>query len=199
MKRKLVPIIALFAGLALLAILIQRHFTWDELIAHETLLRERIAEHPVHAVLAGFSIYVLVCLVPGTTGKSLIFGWLYGIWLGVLIVNFGLTVAAMLAFFASRYLFRDAVQSRCGYQLRRIDNAIQRDGASYLFMLRVLHCPYTFTNYAFGATSMRTSSFWWASQLGMLPGNIIFVYAGSQVPSLRQLADEGVAEVFSCN
>ena len=79
----------------------------------------------------------------------------------------------------------------------KIDDAIQRDGASYLFMLRVLHCPYTITNYVCGATPMRARSFWWASQLGMLPGNIIFVYAGSRVPSVRQLADEGVGAVFS--
>ena len=197
MKRKIIPIIAFFAILALIAILVHRNLSWNELIAHETVLRERIAERPFLAVLSGFGIYVLVSLVPGTTGKSLVFGWLFGLWRGVLTVNLGLTVAAMATFLASRYIFRDVVQARFGYHLRRIDDAISRDGASYLFMLRVLHCPYSVTNYAFGATPMRATSFWWASQLGMLPGNIIFVYAGSRVPSLSQLANEGVAGVFS--
>lgn len=197
MKRKAVPIIVFFACVALIAVLLQRHFTWDELIVHETTLRERIASDPIPAVMIAFGVYTLVSLVPGTTGKSLVLGWLFGVWLGTLIVNFGLTIAAIVMFFASRYLLRDAVQSRFGYQLRRIDEAIQRDGASYLFLLRVLHCPFTVTNYACGATSMRAGSFWWASQLGMLPGNVVFVYAGAQVPSLSQLAHEGAASILS--
>ncbi|MDP6557641.1 MAG: VTT domain-containing protein [Pirellulaceae bacterium] len=197
MKRKIIPIIVFVSLVALIAIMAHRYLTWEELVLHETALREQIAERPIRTLLIGFGIYVLVCLVPGTTGKSLVFGWLFGLWRGVMIVNCGLTVAAIMTFFASRYILRDVVQSRFGYHLRRIDDAIQRDGASYLFMLRVLHCPYTFTNYAFGATPIRASSFWWATQLGMLPGNIIFVYAGSRVPSVRQLADEGVASVFS--
>jgi uncharacterized membrane protein YdjX (TVP38/TMEM64 family) len=197
MKRKVIPLIAFISLVVLIAITAHRYLTWEQMVLHEDALRAGIADRPFLAVLIGFGIYVLVCLVPGTTGKSLVFGWLFGFLRGVLIVNLGLTVAALLTFFASRYALRDIVQSKYGYRLRRIDDAIQRDGASYLFMLRVLHCPYTITNYVCGATPMRASSFWWASQLGMLPGNIIFVYAGSQVPSVRQLADEGVWAVFS--
>lgn len=197
MKRKLVPIIVLLAGLLLLVIVVESRFSWDELVTQESGLRARIAAHPLLAVLIGFVVYVLLSFVPGASGKSLVVGWLFGMWAGVVIVNVGLTLVAILTFLASRYLFRDAVQSRFGYHIQRIDDAIHRDGDSYLFMLRVLHSPYTVTNYAFGATSMRTGGFWWATQLGLLPGNIIFVYAGTQVPSLRQLADEGAASVFS--
>lgn len=197
MKRKLVPIIVLFAGLVLLIILVQHYLSWDELVSQEFALRQKIAAQPMYAALIGFSVYFLISFIPGASGKSLVVGWLFGMWAGVFIVNVGLTLVAIVSFLASRYLFRDAVQSRFGYHIQRIDEAIERDGPTYLFILRMLHCPFTITNYAFGATSMRTGGFWWATQLGMLPQNIIFVYAGSQVPSLRQLADEGAASVFS--
>ena len=197
MKRKLIPIIVLFSGLMLLVIFVQHRLSWEELVAHELTLRARIAAQPFLAVVIGFTIYVVISFVPGASGKSLIVGWLFGVWAGVFIVNVGLTIVAVLTFLASRYLFRDAVQSRFGHHIQRIDDAVQRDGASYLFMLRMLHAPYTLTNYAFGATAMRTRGFWWATQLGLLPQNIIFVYAGSQVPSLRQLADEGPMGAFS--
>ncbi len=197
MKRRLVAICGFVVFITLIAMIVQRYVTWDELVAHEATLRERIATNPVRATLVGCCVYTLVCLVPGTTGKSIVFGWLYGVWLGVLIVNSGLTIAAIVTLLASRYILQELVQARLGPRLRRIDEALARDGACYLFMLRLVHCPYSITNYVFGATSMRVRSFWWASQLGMLPGNIVFVYAGSQVPSLRQLADEGVRSVFS--
>lgn len=197
MNRRLISIIGLLAVVTIIALVISRYLTWGELTAHETTLREQIARNPIRALVIGLGIYTVVCLVPGTTGKSLVLGWLYGVWQGVVIVNLGLTIAAVLTFFASRHIFRDVVQSRFGYHLRRIDDAVQRDGGCYLFMLRVIHCPYSVTNYICGATSMRVRSFWWASQLGMLPGNFVFVYAGSRVPSLRQFANEGVAAAFS--
>lgn len=197
MKRRLISLTLFLAFMAVITVLARQYFTWAELIAHETSLREGITHRPIQSILIGFGVYTVVCLIPGTTGKSLVFGWLYGIWQGGVIVNFGLTVAAVLTFLASRYLLRDVVQEKFGHHLQTIDNAVQRDGASYVFMLRVLHCPYSFTNYLCGATSMRVSSFWWATQLGMLPGNIVFVYAGSRVPSLSQFADHGAASVFS--
>ncbi len=197
MRRRIVLLLVLFTVVAVSAIVAQKHLSLDELILHETSLRAQIANVPMMGVLIGFAIYTIVCFVPGTTGKSLIVGWLFGVWKGTLVVNCGLTVAAIATFLASRYLLRDVVEARFGYHLQRIDNAVQRDGGCYLFMLRVIHCPYSVTNYMCGATSMRLRSFWWASQLGMLPGNIVFVYAGAQLPSLQQLADEGAAGVIS--
>ncbi len=197
MRRRIVAIVALLAAIGVSTIVVQRHLSLDELITHEALLRTQITDAPMTGVLIGFGIYTIICFVPGTTGKSLIVGWLFGVWQGTIVVNFGLTVAASATFLASRYILRDLVKAKFGYQLRRIDDAIQRDGGCYLFMLRVVHCPYSVTNYLCGATSMRLRSFWWASQLGMLPGNIVFVYAGAQLPSLRKLADEGAAGVFS--
>ena len=201
MRRKLllfVPIVLLTAiAVAAKSGWLGEGFTWNEIVAHDTELRSYIEAHPTGSVFIGLGVYVLLSLIPGTTGKAIVAGWLYGVWLGTFIVNVGLTIAALVVFFASRYLLRDLVQAKFKNQLAWIDKAIERDGANYLFTLRVLHCPYSATNYVFGATSMKARSFWWASQLGMLPGCIVFAYAGAQLPSLRRLADDGFSDVLS--
>jgi len=115
----------------------------------------------------------------------------------VVLVNAGLTIAAMIAFFVARYVVRELVELKLGYYLHRFDAAVERDGGFYLFALRVLHAPYTFLNYSFGATTIRPRTFWWASQLGMLPGNLVFVYAGAQVPSLNELAEKGIWSIVT--
>jgi uncharacterized membrane protein YdjX (TVP38/TMEM64 family) len=201
MRRKLlllIPVVGLtFVALAAKLGWFGQTFTWAEMVTHDTAARMYIENHPIGSVLIGLSLYVLASLIPGTTGKALIAGWLFGAWLGTVIVNVGLTVAAMIIFFVSRYLLRDLVQLKFQHQLAWLNKAIARDGATYLFTLRILHCPYSVTNYVFGPTAMKARSFWWASQLGMLPGNIVFAYAGSQVPSLRRLTEHGVAEILS--
>ncbi len=191
----------LFLGLILLGVAVYlalRHFlTLEIVLARETQLRSWMSHHRLRAFLAGLAIYTLLSFVPGTTGKSLVFGWLFGFWIALLQVNLALTAAALGSFFLSRYFLRDAVRSRFGFYIDRFDNALARDGGSYVIALRLLHVPYTFVNYAFGATSIRWITFWWSSQLGMLPGNIVFVLAGAQLPSLRALSHNGLHAMFS--
>lgn len=197
MKRKLVAFVVILALVGLLWLLLRRHLTLETLAAHETRLRRLIVAHPLAGFALAYLIYTAVSLVPGTTGKALVSGWLFGLWRGTLLVNFALTTAAVMTFLLSRHLLREAVQSKLGFYVNRLDQAIERDGPFYLFALRMMHAPYTVTNYACGTTSMATGSFWRATQLGMLPGNIVFVYAGAQLPTLRQAAEEGVGGVFS--
>jgi uncharacterized membrane protein YdjX (TVP38/TMEM64 family) len=142
-------------------------------------------------------VYTLLSLVPGTSGKAVVFGWLYGFWLGLVQVNVGLTIAAVISFLLSRHVFRDTIQSRFSYTMDRIDDAVQRDGAFLVIALRLLHVPFTFVNYSMGTTSIRTSTFWWSSQLGMLPGCILFVLAGAQLPTLKELLARGSAAIFT--
>lgn len=197
MKRKLVVLATLVASILVLWVLLRRHVTLEALASHENDLRTLLAERPLASFCIGYVAYFLVSLVPGTTGKSLIIGWLFGLWQGVLMVNFGLTTAAVLTFFVSRYLIRDAVQSRFGYYLFRVNKALEGDGAYYLFALRMMHAPFSVTNYAMGATNMPARPFWWSTQLGMLPGNVVFVYAGTQIPTLEEAYKAGLASIFS--
>jgi uncharacterized membrane protein YdjX (TVP38/TMEM64 family) len=169
----------------------------DWLIAEEMRLRGALAEAPVLGFVAGFIVYVGVSLVPGTTGKAILAGWFYGFWPALVLVNVGLTVAALISFFVSRYVCLETIQNRFGPRLERVNRALDREGAGYLFCARVLHVPYCLTNYVMGATPLPWRGFWWATQLGMLPGNVVFVYAGARLPTLEVLAEEGPSALFT--
>lgn len=197
MKRKLLVLFAAVLLLAVIAFLFRRHLSLEQLIAHEDGLRQAIAAHGWRAFFLGFLLYVVASLVPGTIGKSLVYGWLFGFWQALLIVNVSLTAAATLTFWFGRFLFRDALYSRFGHYLLRVNAAIESDGPWYLITLRMLHVPFTFVNYAMSATSMKGRTFWWATQLGLLPGNAVFVYAGVHLPTLRRLQEHGLHGLIS--
>ncbi|MEX0819800.1 MAG: VTT domain-containing protein, partial [Pirellulaceae bacterium] len=110
---------------------------------------------------------------------------------GLLVVNVGLTIAAVIMFLLSRYLVRDAVYSRLGWFIERLNRGLRAGQGGYLLILRLLHAPFTLTNYAVGTTNVGVRQFWWTTQLGLLPGNIAFVLAGASLPSLRELAQQG--------
>ena len=95
-------------------------------------------------------------------------------------------------------MFRDAIQARFGDRLARFNQALAREGAFYLFTLRLVFAvPFFVVNLVMGLTPIRVRTFWWVSQLGMLPATCIYIYAASKVPSLKQLAEKGVGEIFS--
>lgn len=197
MKYRLLALFGFVALVGTLVVLYRNYVTIDLLVEQEKSLRTWLDAHPVLGFLAGFGVYLVVCFVPGTTGKSFVVAWLFGFWQGVIQVNVALTIAAMLTFWLSRYVFREAVLSRSGASLLRIDEAISREGAFYLFSLRVLHSPYSVTNYVMGATSISSFGFWWSTQLGLLPGNIIFIYAGTQIPSIQKISEEGLTSFIT--
>lgn len=197
MKRKLWVLAIFVTAVAAGAYVLQRYFTLEAIAAQEARLRALLDARPLASFFAGLLAYTLLSFIPPTTGKSLIFGWLFGLWQGVLMANLGLTTAAVATFLVSRYVLREGLRSRFGLHLARLDKAIERDGAYYVFALRMMHAPYTFTNYAMGTTGLRTRSFWWSTQLGLLPGNFVFIYAGTQLPTLEQAANAGIASVFS--
>lgn len=191
----------LFAVFALLLVALaytnRQYWNLEVLVAHEADLRNRVRAQPAVAYGAALLVYVAVSLIPGTTGKAIVYGWLFGLWWGTLIVNCGLTMAAMITFQTSRYLFHDAIWDRYGRLLEGLDRRFERDGPFYLLVLRLIHAPYTLVNYAMGATQISPGGFWWATQLGLLPGNIVLVYAGSRLPSLAQLSERGVRSLLT--
>lgn len=189
--RRIIALLVFAIAIAAAFILLRRYLTWEALIAREDQLRQLVETFPATSLLAALAVYVAASLVPGTSGKSLVFGWLFGFWAGLVIVNVGLTAAALISFFVIRYVFQAAAHARLGRLIRRIDGALRREGAFYLLTLRLIHAPYTMTNYAAGATTVRTRTFWWTTHLGLLPGNAVFVLAGAQIPSLRVLIEEG--------
>ena len=132
-------------------------------------------------------LYVVVTALslPGAAVMTLAGGALFGLGWGLVIVSFASTIGATLAFLVSRHLLRDSVQSRFGERLKAINDGIARDGAFYLFTLRLVPVfPFFLINLLMGLTPIRVSTYYWVSQLGMLPGTFVYVLAGSELATL---------------
>jgi len=143
-------------------------------------------------VAAGyFLLYVLMAAVslPGAAVMSLAGGALFGLAWGTLLVSFASTIGATLAFLVSRYLLRDVVQRRFGAWARAVDEGFARDGAFYLFTLRLLPLPFFLVNLVMGLTPIGVATFYWVSQIAMLGATVVYVNAGTQIARLGSLAD----------
>jgi len=144
--------------------------------------------HPLQAALGFFAIYVVVTglSLPGAAVLTLVAGAVFGLLWGVVIVSFASTIGATLAFVASRYLLRDWVQGKFGDKLKPINEGVAREGAFYLFALRLVPAfPFFVINLVMGLTPIKTLTFYWVSQLGMFAGTIVYVYAGTQLGQFR--------------
>ncbi len=166
----------------------------------ETRLREYQLHHPVLVVGIAFLIYVGVTglSLPGAVPLSLLYGWYFGWGPALLLVSFASTMGATVAFLLSRYLFRKAIEHRFGTRLASFNQALEREGPFFLFTLRLIPAvPFFAINAVMGLTPIRTRTFWWVSQLGMLPGTAVYIYAGSNAPNLSVLAEQGVNAIFT--
>src|SRR5206468_1011962 len=113
-------------------------------------------------------------------------GALFGLLWGTVIVSFASSIGATLAFLTARYLLRDWVQARFGDKLKPINDGVAREGAFYLFALRLVPAfPFFVINLVMGLTPLPTRTFYWVSQVGMLAGTIVYVYAGTQLGQFR--------------
>jgi len=172
-------------------IVVGDYVSWEEVQSREAQLRSYVQAHFNVAVVIGSVVYLLLSLVPGTAGKAVVYGWLFGFWVALPIVSICLTAAAVLTFLASRFLFREWARRKTSRLIKKMNQGIKHEGQAMLLLtLRLLHAPYSITNYASGATSVRTSTFAWTTFVGMLPGNIVFVLAGASLPDLDRLAKE---------
>ena len=147
--------------------------------------------NPVLYISGFFILYVAVTglSIPGAAIMSLIAGALFGVLMGTIIVSFASTMGATLAFLSARFVLRDWVQGKFGERLRAIDDGLEKDGAFYLFTLRLIPVfPFFVINLLMGLTRIKTRTFFWVSQLGMLPATIVFVNAGTQISRIESTA-----------
>ncbi len=196
--------IGLLAFLAVAAVggywLMGDRLSFEYVASQESELREYRQNQPFGAAVVAIAVYVAVAgfSLPGATVLTLAYGWYFGFWQGLLVVSFGSTGGATLAFLLTRYLLQGWVQQKFAWRLQSINAALDREGAFYLFTLRLIPAvPFFVINAVMGLTKIRAITFWWVSQLGMLPGTAAYVYAGSTVPSIKLLAEEGVGKVVS--
>jgi pyruvate/2-oxoglutarate dehydrogenase complex dihydrolipoamide dehydrogenase (E3) component/uncharacterized membrane protein YdjX (TVP38/TMEM64 family) len=149
------------------------------------------AAHPALALLLYFGVYVLATALslPGAVLLTLAGGAVFGLLWGTLIISFASSIGATAAFMVSRYALRDLVSQRCAPRLAAIDAGVRREGAFYLFTLRLVPVfPFFLINLLFGLTAMKARTFYWVSQLGMLAGTVVYVNAGTQLGQIDSLS-----------
>lgn len=174
------------------------HFGLGALLTLENLKASRDAlvgayqARPLATVLAFFAVYVAATAVsiPGAVVLTLAAGAMFGLWVGLVVVSFASSLGALLAFLASRYLLRDAVQSRFGKSLAPMNEGIARDGTFYLLTLRLVPVfPFWLINLLMGLTPIGAARFYVVSQIGMLAGTIVYVNAGSELAAIEAPGD----------
>jgi len=202
-KRKL-ALLALMAALvaAFFALGLQHYLSLAYFKSRQDEIRALLSAHPLAAAGAYFLAYVAVAALslPGATLMTLVGGALFGLGWGLLLVSFASSVGATLAFLVARFVLFDAVQKRFGKRLAAINRGVERDGAFYLFTLRLVPAfPFFVINLVMALTPMRALTFYWVSQLGMLPGTLVYVNAGTQIArihSLSGIASPGLVGAF---
>jgi pyruvate/2-oxoglutarate dehydrogenase complex dihydrolipoamide dehydrogenase (E3) component/uncharacterized membrane protein YdjX (TVP38/TMEM64 family) len=186
--------------LAALAALIGAFFYFDlgQYVSLEELRNRRdellayIDRNFALALIIYIGVYVLMAALslPGAAILTLAGGALFGLLAGTIAVSFASTIGATLVFLAARFLFRDAVHKKFGKRLKRINEGVERDGAFYLLALRLVPIfPFWVINLVMALTPIRTPTFYWVSQLGMLPATVVFVNAGTQLAQVDSVGD----------
>ena len=182
--------------LALLAVLIVAFFAFDlgqyltltYLKSQQQAFSEYYHQHQVSTLLGYLLIYILVTALslPGATVMTLAGGALFGFKAALLVVSFASSIGATLAFLVSRFLLRDWVQQKFGAKLQAINRGVEREGAFYLFSLRLVPLfPFFVINLVMGLTPLKVGIYYLISQIGMLPGTIVYVNAGTQLGQLE--------------
>ncbi len=188
-----VAVLAMLVALvvAFFALDLGQYFSFAYLKSQREAFQAFYEQNAAMTVLVFFSIYVAVTAlsIPGAAVMTLMGGFLFGFWGGSIVVSFASTFGATLAFLAARFLMREYVQGKFGDRLRGINERLESEGAFYLFTLRLIPAvPFFVINLVMGLTPMRTGTFFAVSQVGMLPGTMVYVNAGTQLAQLESPA-----------
>ncbi len=179
-------VVALFYGLGG-----DQYLTLAAIKSSQTQVIGWVEQQPLLVGLGFMLIYVAVTALslPGALVMTLAAGAFFGLLWGTIIVSFASTIGATLAFILARFFFREGVQRRFGDRLEAVNRGIEHEGAFYLFTLRLVPLfPFFMINLLMGLTPIRTRTFFWVSQLGMLAGTLVYVNAGTQLARLDSLA-----------
>lgn len=196
MKEKQIQRLAILLGVAVLFAAfkifdLDRFFSLDYLKASRDSFSQIYSRHQFLAIAVYMMIYIVATAIslPGAAALTLIGGALFGFVYGTIIVSFASTIGATTACFVSRFILRQWVQQRFGDKLRAINRGIETEGPFYLFSLRLIPVfPFFVINLAMGITRMSLFSFYWVSQVGMLPGTMVYVNAGKELGRIDSLS-----------
>ncbi len=189
MKRKKIVILIVIIGLivAVKVFGLDQYLTLSYLKGSLDTLKTLYRDHPLMVIAGYFFIYVLTTSLslPGASPLGIAGGALFGFWTATVVVSFASTIGATLACLVSRFILRDWIQNKFGDTIAKINEGIKREGAFYLFTLRLIPVfPFWLINLAMGVTKMPLLTFYWVSQIGMLAGTMVFVNAGKELAKI---------------
>jgi dihydrolipoamide dehydrogenase len=192
-KNKLLLFCVILAAISLFFIFdLQQYLTLDFFRSQQIAINNYFSAHPVQTGSYFFCTYILVTSLslPGAAIMTLISGAIFGVLWGSIIVIFAAPIGASIAFLSSRFIFRDYIQNKFSKNLETINEGIEKDGAFYLFTLRLIPVfPFFIINLLMGLTPIRLLTFFIVSQIGMLPVTIVFVNAGTQIAQISSPGD----------
>ncbi|MEO7941561.1 MAG: FAD-dependent oxidoreductase [Burkholderiaceae bacterium] len=189
-KKILILVVVAAAVVAFFWFDLARYFSLDFVKQSQSQFAELFARRPVAVTAAFFAAYVGITALslPGAAIMTLAAGAAFGLVLGTVVVSFASTVGATLAMLVSRHLLRDTIESRFGRRLTEVNNGIAREGGFYLFTLRLIPAiPFFVLNLLMGLTRMKIWTYFWVSQIGMLAGTVVYIYAGTQLAQIDSL------------
>jgi pyruvate/2-oxoglutarate dehydrogenase complex dihydrolipoamide dehydrogenase (E3) component/uncharacterized membrane protein YdjX (TVP38/TMEM64 family) len=192
MKKLILVLIIIAVAVSFFAFDIDQLLTLENIKSSQAEFEQLKEDSPVLVSLVFFTLYVVVTALslPGAALMTLAGGALFGLVWGLVLVSFASTIGATLAFLVSRYLFKESVQNRFGDRLAAINEGVKTEGAFYLFTLRLVPIfPFFLINILMGLTPIRTFTYYWVSQLGMLAGTIVYINAGTQLAQIDSLGD----------
>lgn len=201
--KKIGIVVALVALVAAFRIFhLDQYFTLSYIKTSQEKFQALYLEQRELVIGSYMAIYILVTSLslPGAAVLTLLGGALFGLFAGTVIVSFASTIGATLACFVSRYLLRDWVQGKLGDKLTTVDEGIEKEGAFYLFTLRLIPVfPFWMINLVMGLTKLPLRTFYWVSQVGMLPGTVVYINAGKElgkIDSLKGILSPGLIISF---
>lgn len=195
MKPELVKRLVIVGAILLLVILfkvlgLDKYLTLAYLKEQQAFFAAMYVENKVTVIGSYMLIYIMVTALslPGAAVMTLAGGGLFGLVTGTIVVSFASTIGATCACLVARYLLRDWVQNKFGDKLKKINEGMKKEGGFYLFSLRLVPIfPFFVINLVMGLTPIRITTYFWVSQLGMLPGTIVYINAGKELAKLESL------------
>ena len=191
MNKRLILGLILVATILFLGVNFGQYLTLENAKAQQEALNSFIDQNFIYAAATYFFAYIAITAfsIPGAAVVTLLGAALFGFWTSLLLVSFASTIGATIAFLSSRYLLREWVQSKFGSKLSAINQGVEKDGAFYLFSLRLIPVfPFFLINLLMGLTPMTIARFYLTSQIGMLPGTAVYLNAGTQLATIDSLS-----------
>ncbi|MGH8635915.1 MAG: FAD-dependent oxidoreductase [Burkholderiales bacterium] len=192
MKRAFLVVLVVALASAFFVFELDRFLSLEYLKSQQAAVTDYYRAHPARTPAAFFVFYIAVTAlsIPGGAVLSLAAGAVFGLAIGTLLVSFASSIGALAAFLVVRYLLRDIVQRRFGAKLRALNAGVERDGAFYLFALRLVPAvPFFVVNLTMPLTPIRPWTYYWVSQLGMLAGTVVYINAGTQLARVETIGD----------